>query len=141
MILKEGEISEEKEEDEEEQQLVLPKKDIEIKIEPLLINEEAEQEIVIYIQNNMDKPIKDVNLDVSLKSKSLLSKPINEIKSNESIFLKFLTPKLKSGEYELEIEFSSQFAKFKESRKLFVKKKTKISKSSLDSELKKFLGE
>ncbi len=37
MILKEGEVPEEEDEGEEEQQIVLPKKDIEIKINPLLI--------------------------------------------------------------------------------------------------------
>jgi len=140
MILKEGEISEEEEKDEEEQ-IILPKKDIEIKVNPLLIEENKQQELTISVQNNTDKPIKDVKLEVKLKSKSLLTKTIKEVKQNDLISLKFRVPKLKSGEYELELHFSSQDVKFKEPRKLFVKKKkiTKKTKSSLNNELEGLL--
>ena len=140
VILKEGEISEEEEKDEEEQ-IILPKKDIEIKVNPLLIEENKQQELTISVQNNTDKPIKDVKLEVKLKSKSLLTKTIKEVKQNDLISLKFRVPKLKSGEYELELHFSSQDVKFKEPRKLFVKKKkiTKKIKSSLNNELEGLL--
>jgi len=142
MILKEGEIPEEEEESEEEQQIVLPKKDIEIKVNPLLIEENKQQELTVSVQNNTNKPIKDVKLEVKLKSKSLLTKTIREVRPNDSVSLKFTVPKLKGGEYELEINFSSQDVKFKESRKLFVreKKKAKKTKSSLDDELERLLG-
>ena len=72
----------------------------------------------------------------------LLTKTIKEVKPNDSVSLKFTVLKLNSGEYELEINFSSQNVKFKESRKLFVKekKKAKKTKSSLDDELKRLLG-
>jgi len=143
MILKEGEIPEEEEESEEEQQIVLPKEDIEINVNPLLIEENKQQELTVSVQNNTDKPIKDVKLEVKLKSKSLLTKTIKEIKPNDLVSLKFTVPKLKSGEYELEIHFSSQNVKFKELRKLFVKekkKKIKKAKGSLDDELERLLG-
>jgi len=140
MILKEGEIPEE-EEVEEEQPIILPKEEIKVKVEPLLINEDAYQELTISVQNNTDKPIKDVKLEVRLKSKSLLTKTIKEIKPNDLISLKFTAPKLNAGEYELEINFSSKNVKFKESRKLFVKEKKKIKKPKglLDEELEKLL--
>lgn len=66
---------------------------------------------------------------------------IEEIKINDFVSLKFIVPKLKSGEYGLEIDFSSQSVKFKETRKLFVKVKEKVkkTKSSLDDELEKLL--
>ncbi|RLE39865.1 hypothetical protein DRJ16_07740 [Candidatus Woesearchaeota archaeon] len=143
MILKEGEIPEEEEESEEEQQIVLPKEDIEINVNPLLIEENKQQELTVSVQNNTDKPIKDVKLEVKLKSKSLLAEIIKEIKPNDLVSLKFTVPKLKSGEYELEIYFSSQNLKFKELRKLFVrekKKKVKKAKGSLDDELERLLG-
>ena len=143
MILKEGEIPEEEEESEEEQQIVLPKKDIEINVNPLLIEENKQQELTVSVQNNTDKPIKDVKLEVKLKSKSLLAETIKEVKPNDLVSLKFTVPKLKSGEYELEIHFSSQNLKFKELRKLFVKekkKKIKKAKGSLDDELERLLG-
>ncbi|MCD6411014.1 MAG: hypothetical protein J7L20_01100 [Thermoplasmata archaeon] len=141
-ILKEGEIPEEEEESEEEQQIVLPKEDIEINVNPLLIEENKQQELTVSVQNNTDKPIKDVKLEVKLKSKSLLTKMIKEVKPNGSVSLKFTIPKLKSGEHELEINFSSQNVKFKESRKLFVKerKKAKKTESSLDREFEELLG-
>jgi len=68
---------------------------------------------------------------------------MKEIKPNDLVSLKFTVPKLKSGEYELEIHFSSQNLKFKELRKLFVKEKRKVkkTKSLLDDELEKLLGE
>ena len=142
MILKEGEIQEGEEESEEEQQIVLPKKDIEIKINPLLIGENVQKELTISVQNNTNKPIKEVKLEVKLKSKSLLTKRIKEIKPNDLVSLKFTVPKLKSGEYKLEIIFSSQDMKFKESRKFFVKEKKKVkkTKSLLGDELEKLLG-
>jgi len=143
MILKEGEIPEEEEESEEEQPIILPKEDIEMKVEPLLIHEDTHQELIISLQNNTDKPIKDAKLEVKLKSKSLLTKTIKEIKSNDLISLKFTAPKLKAGEYELEINFFSKNVKFKESRKLFVKQKRKVKKaksSLLDEELEELLG-
>jgi len=141
-ILREGEIPEEEEEGEEEQPIVLPKKDVEIRIESLLIAENTEQEITISVQNNTNEPIKNIKLEVRLKSKSLLTETIKEIKPNEIVSLKFTAPKLKSGEHELGINFSSQNVKFKESRKLFVKEKKKVKKaeSSLDDELEKLLG-
>jgi len=142
IILKEGEILEEEEEGEEEQQIVLPKKDIEINVNPLLIEENKQQELTFSVQNDTDKPIKDVKLEVKLKSKSLLTETIKEIKPNDLVSLKFTVPKLKSGEYELEIHFSSQNVKFKELRKLFVREKKGIkkTKSSLDDELENLLG-
>ena len=143
MILKEGEIPGEEEEEGEEQQIVLPKKDIEINVNPLLIEENKQQELTFSVQNNTDKPIKDVKLEVKLKSKSLLAETMKEIKPNDLVSLKFTVPKLKSGEYELEIYFSSQNVKFEEARKLFVKekrKKVKKAKGSLDDELERLLG-
>ena len=143
MILKEGEIpaEEEKEEGEEEQQIILPKEDIEINVNPLLIEENKQQELTVSVQNNTDKPIRDAKLEVKLKSKSLLTETIKEIEPNDLVSLKFIVPKLKSGEYGLEIDFSSQSVKFKETRKLFVKVKEKVkkTKSSLDDELEKLL--
>lgn len=142
MILKEGEIPEEEEESEEEQQIVLPEKNIEIKVEPLLIDENAQQELTISIKNNTTQAIEDVKLEVRLRSKMLLAKSLKEIKQNEEISLKFSTPKLKHGEYEMEIDFFFQNTKFKELRKLFVKEKKKVKKaeSSFDNELDKLLG-
>ncbi|MDF2958159.1 MAG: Type I restriction-modification system [Candidatus Alkanophagales archaeon MCA70_species_1] len=143
MILKEGEIPEEEEESEEEQQIVLPREDIEINVNPLLIEENKQQELTVSVQNNTDKPLKDVKLEVKLKSKSLLAETIKEVKPNDLVSLKFRVPKLKGGEYELEIIFSSQNVKFKELRKLFVKQRKRVKKaksSLLDDELEKLLG-
>jgi len=64
------------------------------------------------------------------------------IQINDLVSLKFRVPKLKSGEYELEIYFSSQNVKFEEARKLFVRekrKKVKKAKGSLDDELERLL--
>ena len=118
------------------------KEDVEISVEPLLIEENTEQELTVYVKNNTDQPIKDVKLEVKLKSKSLLTETIKEIKPNDLVSLKFTVPKLKSGEYELEINFSSQNVKFEEARKLFVKekrKKVKKARGSLDDELERLL--
>jgi len=141
MILKEGEIPEE-EEEESEEEIILPKKDIEIELTPLYINEGMKQEITITIQNNTDEAIKNGRLEVKLKTKALLSRKIKEIKANGKILLKFSVPKLKSGEYILNIDFSSPSMEIKEKRTLYVreKRRTKKIKSSLDNELESLLG-
>jgi methylase of polypeptide subunit release factors len=142
MILKEGEISEEEESNEEELPIDLYKKNIEIKIEPLLIEENTEKELTISIQNNTSQSIKNGSLKVNLKLENLLIKKVKELKPNDKTFFKFKIPKLKCGEHELKIEFSFNNEKIEEVRKLFIKSKKiskKETKSFLDEELEELL--
>ncbi|MEM5861324.1 MAG: N-6 DNA methylase, partial [Candidatus Aenigmatarchaeota archaeon] len=141
MILKEGEITEE-ESNKEEIPITLHKKDIEIKIEPLLIEENIEKELTILIRNNTLQSIKNGNLKINLKSKNLLIKEIREVKPSSEVSFKFKIPKLKSGEHELKIEFSFDNKKIEETKKLFIKSKKspqKETKGPLDEELEELL--
>ncbi len=140
-ILKEGEMPEE---GEEEEKIVLPeKKDVELSVEPLLIYEDTQQEMMITIENNRDKSLKNFKVEVKIKSKSLVSRKIKEIKKNERKVMKFKSPKLKSGKYKLKIAIRGEDMKIDEMRELFVKeqKRIKKSKSPLDEEIESLLGD
>jgi len=139
-ILKEGEVEEEEESKEEE--ITLPEvKDIDIKVEPLLIKENEEKELSCSIKNNLDNPIHNVKIEVLLQSKSLVKKEFKKIAKSSSKMISFKTPKLKAGEYELLINFEIDGDMVKEKRKLFVKgkKRKKKIKSALDEEIEKLL--
>ena len=137
-ILKEGEIEEEEKEEEE---VIFPIKDIEVKVEPLLVNEEEEKEIVCSISNNMDKDMENVRIKILLDSKDVVTKKSNRIKKSSSESVLFKIPKLKAGEYELVIKIKFDEKALAEKRKLFVKKKEKEKKikSVLDEEIERML--
>lgn len=81
-------------------------------------------------------------MKVNLKLKNLIIKEIREIKPSSEVSFKFKIPKLKSGEYELKIEFSFDDKKVEETKKLFVKSKKpfqKETKGPLDEELEELL--
>jgi hypothetical protein len=141
-ILKEGEEEEEEESEEEE---VLPaKKPIEIKVEPLLIDEKQATPIQVTIINNLDTHIKNLNVEISLAG-NVFTAEIEQIKKGEShAVASFNTPELGSGQYEVlvrvnyEIKGHEEF--IEEKRTLFVKPKRKIrGEGSMDKELEELL--
>jgi len=143
MILKEGEIPEEEEEGGEEEEITLQEKELEVSVEPLLINEGEERELKCIILNNMDKDIKDVEVEILLDKKKLASEKIGKIEKISSKTTLFNTPKLEAGQYELAIKIKIDKNLVEEKRKLFVKKrgKKKELKSALDEEIEGMLGE
>ncbi|MEM3667929.1 MAG: N-6 DNA methylase, partial [Thermoplasmatales archaeon] len=143
-ILKEGEIEEE--EGEVEEEITLPaKKPIEIKVEPLLIDEEQTAPIRVVIINNLDVNIKNVNVKVFLVGSEQPTEKIEQIKKGTFGVVQFIPPALKSGQYELLIDISYESKAHEESleekRTLFVKPKKKIKgESTIDKDLEEFLG-
>jgi len=143
-ILKEGEVEEEETEEEE---IILPEqKPIEIKIEPLLIEEKKSQNMDIKVTNNSEGAISDVQIRVTLGKDELLKDKTKKIKAQSSKSFSFSSPELKSGEYELEIfmkyKVKNEKGELKEKRTLYVKpkKKEKKAKSEFDEELEEMLG-
>jgi methylase of polypeptide subunit release factors len=121
-ILKEGEISEE----ENEEEIISPREEcIKISIEPLLVNENESRELSIKISNHLSGNLENGRIKVMLKDKVLTDQKIEDIKKDEENTLKFMLPKLKAGQYNLEIVFSFKIDKqikvVKEERTLFVK--------------------
>jgi methylase of polypeptide subunit release factors len=138
-ILKEGEVEEE---DSEEEQIQLPKaKDIEIKIKPLFIKENEVSKLNCIISNNSEKSLSNVKVSIYLDSKLLSSEEIKKIDKDSFEAISFNLPKLKSGEYDLQILLDNDGNKSEEKRKLFVgvEKKAKKVKSTLDEEIEKVL--
>jgi len=139
-ILKEGEVEEEEENEEEE--IILPKaKDIDLKVEPLFIEENETNKLSCIISNNSDKPLSNVKTNVYLGSESLVSESIKKINEKSFQTINFNSPKLKPGEYELRIVLDIGGNKIEEKRKLFVgsEKKAKKVKSILDEEIERVL--
>jgi SAM-dependent methyltransferase len=137
MILKEGEIFEEKSEEE----IVLPKEEcVKISVEPLLVNEKEPRELSIKISNYLSGNLEDGRIKVTLKNEILTDQKVENIKKDEEKILKFMLPKLKAGQYGVEIIFTFKINKqskvIKEERTLYVKpadkKITKISFEGLD---------
>jgi SAM-dependent methyltransferase len=138
-ILKEGEVEEEESEEEE---IILPKaKDIDVKVEPLFIEENETNKLSCIISNNSDKPLSNVKTNVYLGSESLVSESIKKIDEKSFQTINFNSPKLKPGEYELRIVLDIGGNKIEEKRKLFVgsEKKAKKVKSTLDEEIERAL--
>jgi hypothetical protein len=125
-IFREGEIEED--EEEEEEIALPPEKEIDIKVDPLLIAEDRTQEMTLTISNNMERNLSKVGVKVSLDDKVLCSEEIKRIKSKSSDSIAFESPKLKSGEYELRIALDMAGEKVEEKRKLFVETKKKEKK-------------
>jgi hypothetical protein len=122
MILKGEEISEE----ENEEEIISPREEcIKISIEPLLVNENESRELSIKISNHLSGNLENGRIKVMLKDKILTDQKIEDIKKDEEKTLKFMLPKLKAGQYNLEIVFSFKIDKqikvIKEERTLFVK--------------------
>ncbi|HEC76568.1 MAG TPA: hypothetical protein ENI33_04840 [Thermoplasmatales archaeon] len=142
MILKEGEIPEEEEEgSEEEEETVLPVEEVEVSVEPLLINENVEKELSCIISNNMEKDLQEVKIEILLNSNNLATKKIDKIEKTSLKNISFKVPKLKAGEYELIIKIKFEKNVLTEKRKLFVKKRKRkeIAKSALDDEIERML--
>lgn len=138
-ILKEGEVEEEETEEEE---IVLPKaKDIELKVEPLFIQENEVKELQAYITNNSNKIVEKLKVEIYLENKLLTSQQIKKIDSNSSTNFGFKIHKLESGEHELKLIVDIDGSKIEEKRKLFVgtEKKMKKVKRDLDEEIERIL--
>jgi methylase of polypeptide subunit release factors len=121
-ILKEGEISEE----ESEEEIISPREEcVKISVEPLLVNENESRELSIKISNHLSGNLENGRIKVMLKDKVLTDQKIEDIRKDEEKTLKFMLPKLKAGQYNLEIVFSFKIDKqikvIKEERTLFVK--------------------
>ncbi len=139
MILKEGELEEEETEDEE---TILPKpKEIEVRIDPLFIEENKSKELKLTIKNNSAQTLYDVKIDVLIDSELLISKSVKRIDKESSEVIVFALPKLKSGEYEVKILLNIGGITTEEKRKLFVghEKRERKVKSILDEEIKSVL--
>jgi methylase of polypeptide subunit release factors len=137
MILKGGEISEK----EDEEEVTLPREEsLSISVEPLLVNENESKEVSIKISNHLSGNLKDGKIKVTLKGEVITDQKVEDIRKDEEKTLRFLLPKLKAGQYVLEIIFTFKMNKqtkvVKEERTLFVKpagrKATKISFEGLD---------
>ncbi|MEM2373349.1 MAG: N-6 DNA methylase [Nitrososphaerota archaeon] len=123
MILKEGEVQEEEGAEEEE---TLPKEGgLKILLEPLLIDENRSQEIVVKLTNNFDSDVEDLGLKISLKDKTIMSEKVEKIEKGGGRDLKFSCPALKAGQYCLRIEITfsidGEKRRIEEERTLFVK--------------------
>jgi len=142
MILKEGEILEE----ESEEEIILPREEgIKISVEPLLVNENETKELAIKISNNLEKTLEDGRIKVMLKDKILTDQTVESIRKEEEKALKFMLPKLKAGQYNLEITFTfklnGESKSIEERRTLFVKSISKsVSKMSIEG-LDELLGD
>jgi len=137
MILKEGEVSEE----EGEEEMTLPREEcVKISVEPLLVNENESRELSIKISNYLSGNLEDGRIKVTLKDEILTDQKVENVEKDEEKTLKFILPKLKAGQYNLEIIFTFKVNKqtkvVKEERTLFVKpvskKTTKVSFEGFD---------
>jgi len=143
-ILKEGEIEEEEEELEEE--IALPsKKPIELRVEPLLIEEKQTMPIRVAIINNLDTTIKNVDVKVFLAGSVPPTEGVEQIKKGTPAVVTFTPPALDGGQYELLItmgyELKGKEEILEEKRTLFVKPKKKVKgESAIDKELDELLG-
>jgi SAM-dependent methyltransferase len=134
-LLKEGEIPEEVEGDTE---INLPKKnEIEILIEPLLIDENVPKELKLKIVNNLDEKLEDFNIKVKLGGEILLEEKTKKIEIGEEKVLKFKVPVLKEGMYELEVEYN--FEENGIERVVVEKKKLFVKSSKAAQKLERFL--
>jgi len=136
-ILKEGEISEER----DEKEVTLPREEsLKISVEPLLVIENELKEVNIKISNHLSGNLEDGRIRATLKGEVITDQKVEDIRKDEEKTLRFLLPKLKAGQYVLEIIFTFKMNKqtkvVKEERTLFVKpagrKATKISFEGLD---------
>jgi methylase of polypeptide subunit release factors len=137
VILKEGEIYEEKSKEE----ITLPREEgVKISVEPLLVNENEPRELSIKISNNLSGNLEDGRMKITLKDEVLTDQKVENVEKEKEKTLKFTLPRLKAGQYTLEIVFTFKVNKqtkvVKEERMLFVKpvgKKTaKVSFEGFD---------
>jgi hypothetical protein len=137
VILKEGETYEE----ESEEEITLPREEgVKISVEPLLVNENEPRELSIKISNNLSGNLEDGRIKIILKDEVLTDQKVENVEKDKEKTLKFMLPKLKAGQYTLEVVFTFKVDKqtkvVKEERMLFVKpvgKKTaKVSFEGFD---------
>lgn len=143
-ILKEGEVEEEVVEEGEEL-VTIPKKPIDIKVEPLLIAEKETTKLQITVSNNLEANIKNANIKASLSGNELLAQTIEQIKKDSLEVVSFKTPELDGGQYEIKIrmdyEVGGKEESLEEKRALFVKPKKKTKgESTFDKDLEELLG-
>jgi methionine-rich copper-binding protein CopC len=141
-ILKEGEIYEEEEGEEE---ITLPKEEnLKIAVEPLLVNENEPKELLVRISNHLNENIEGGRIKVKLKDETLADQKLEGIRRNEEKILKFMLPKLKAGQYNLEIVFTFKVDEetkvVKEVRRLFVKSVSKRTTKTSFEGLDELLG-
>ncbi|MCR6692618.1 MAG: hypothetical protein MRT15_09515 [archaeon YNP-LCB-003-016] len=142
-ILKEGEISEEEESEEE---ITLPSEEgVKVSVEPLLVNENESKELNIKVSNNLSLPLDDGRIRIILGDKVLTDQKIGNIEKSEDKTLGFVLPKLKAGQYNLEIILTFKVNKeersIKEERTLFVKSVSKKSEKAGIKGLDELLGD
>jgi hypothetical protein len=126
VILKEGEVFEE----EGEGEIILPREEgVKISVEPLLVNENELRELSIKISNNLSGDLEDGRMKITLKDEVLTDQKVENVEKDKEKTLKFTLPKLKAGQYALEIVFTFKVDKqtkvVKEERMLFVKPASK----------------
>ncbi len=143
MILKEGEVPVEEEAEEE---IIVPKEEgLRVSLEPLLINENEQREIAVKISNSLSKALNDVRVKVIFKDKVLLNEYKDAIEKDGESLLKFLTPKLRAGQYDVKViityEIDGQRRGVEEDRKLFVKAISEKRSKTAFGELNKLLGD
>ena len=142
-ILKEGEISEE--EESEEEITLLSEEGVKVSVEPLLVNENESKELNIKVSNNLSLPLDDGRIRIILGDKVLTDQKIGNIGKSEDKALGFVLPKLKAGQYTLEIILTFKVNKeersIKEERTLFVKSVSKKSEKAGIKGLDELLGD
>ena len=143
MILKEGEIPEEEEEMEKEEVTILTPKNIEVTIEPLLVNEGKPEKLKVKIVNPLEN-LSNMLIEIFLGKRVLLREEIEEIKKGQEKILEFELPKLKAGQYKLISLLHKNKELIRNEKTLFVKSqkaKKKIKAGKFYEELEKILGE
>jgi len=143
MILKEGEIPEEEKEIEKEEVTILTPKNIEVTIEPLLVNEGKPEKLKVKIVNPLEN-LSNMLIEIFLGKRVLLREEIEEIKKGQEKILEFELPKLKAGQYKLISLLHKNKELIKNEKTLFVKSqkaKKKIKAGKFYEELEKILGE
>ena len=114
-------------------------------LEPLLIEENKSQEIKVEIINNLRDTIHNIEIEISLKGKQILRKKLLKIKSENKEIVLFTSPKLRKGQYTLDIslryEQRGEVIPLKIKKTLFVKSRKPGGRavSTLDEELEELL--
>lgn len=141
-LLEEGEAEIE---EEGEETISKEPEEIKISIDPLLIEEDTEQMATLELVNNLNTPIKNVNIKIFKFNEIIVEKNWDVIKPNSKCVFDFNLPKLKSGEYELTVNLTyiahreKQIKEF--NKNLFVQKKKIVEKpkSVWDEDIEKLL--
>ena len=116
-------------------EMQLENRQIEIRVEPLLIDEAQTTPIRVVIINNLDITIKNVDVKVFLPGSEQPTEEIEQIRKGKFAVAQFTPPALKNGRYEFPIvvsyELKGKEEILREKRTLFVISKKKIKGESV----------